>query len=249
MATKPVFDDVAPWPDTTKHSTPGIGHNNPPLAEIVPRTFRDTLLAEHPDFMQRLDDSIQAASRATVENDEQLGNAGDLINIYRALDKHICATHKDVKAPYLEGGKLVDAEKNALIARITPARTQVQTLMDRYAAAKLEAEREARKEEAEQRAKLEAIARENNIDPALIAASEDEKPKGPVRSDAGAAVTVTTEWACEVEDYVKAFRTVKDDAKVRAAIDAAVKSIVKATKGAQVIPGVRIYERAKTGAR
>jgi predicted nucleic acid-binding protein len=69
----------------------------------------------------------------------------------------------------------------------------------------------------------------------------------PVRSDAGATVSGKQEWRSEVEDYAKAFRAVKDDAKVREAIDAAAARLVRA--GKREIPGVRIWPVAKANFR
>jgi len=264
MATKPVFDDVAPWPERDRNPRAVIGNNKPPLEELIPAEFKARLLEERSDFMDVLEryvgkgspddkDYIEGAYlRAVANDDESLSKCGDLQNALRALKKHVTEAHKDVKAPYLEGTRLVDAEKNALFGRINEAGEHVQKIMDTYAAKKLTEERQAEREREAQREKLAELARENGIDASLLPASDDAPAKrGPIRSDAGAAVSVGTEWVGVVEDYGKAFRALKlhEDAKVREAIDAAVKRTVKATKGTKPINGVRISERAKTGSR
>jgi hypothetical protein len=62
-------------------------------------------------------------------------------------------------------------------------------------------------------------------------------------------VSFGTDFVSTVTDYAKAFKKVKDNAKVREAIDAAIQKLVKDAKGQIEIPGVTITERAKTSAR
>lgn len=271
MATKPIFDDVPAWPDRG----PGLAprdHNKPPLEELIPVEFREELLADHPDFLTRLDQLLGVAAtddaeatpgsvhRAVCTDDETLGRCGSLANLLRKCEQHVEATHRTVKEPYLTGGRLVDAQKNALVGRIITGRQIVEGLQQAYARerqrianeerAKADAERQ--RIEAE-RQRLEELARENNIEPAALPPMPEYVPEparaAPIRSDDGATVSLGTEWCSQVEDYAKAFRAVKDDAKVREAIDAAIKRTVKATKGQKPIPGVRIWEDVKIGNR
>lgn len=259
MATNPIFDDVAPWP-VAQAAPPPKDHNKPPLSEIIPLEFREALLADHADFLTLLDRYLGVGSRnaedyqpgavdrAKCKSDEDLANCGKVDKALRAAEAHVAAVHKAVKQPYLDGGRLVDAEKNALAARITAGRNIIGDLMDAYAAEKRRKEREEQQRIEAERRRLEELARENNIAPEAIAPPPPPPAKAePLRSD-GVTVSTTTEWLCQVEDYAKAFKKVKDDAKVREAIDGAIKRIVKATKGAP-IPGVRIWEGVKTQAR
>jgi hypothetical protein len=259
MATKPIFDDVPEWPVAQSAPAPR-DHNRPPPEEIIPAEFREALLADQPDFLTLLDRYLGAGSRdaegyhpgavdrAKCESDDDLANCGKVDKALRAAEEHVNATHKAVKEPYLTAGRLVDAEKNALLARITAGRFIVGDLMNGYAAEKRRKEREEQQRLEAERRRLEELARENNIAPEAIAPPPPPPAKAePLRSD-GVTVSTTTEWLCQVEDYAKAFRKVKDDAKVREAIDGAIKRIVKATKGA-AIPGVRIWEGVKTQAR
>lgn len=236
-------------------------HNRPPLEELIPLEFREKLLGDRPDFLKLMDDYLGegdqnseafksgAVHRAKCETDDDLGKCGRLVNALRAMEKHVNETHVAVKAPYLQGSRLVDAEKNALQGRITVGRSRVQGLMDSYAAEQLQKRREEQARLAEERRKLEELARENNIAPEALPPVEAAPVRAePIRTD-GATVSFGTEWDCVIEDYAKAFKKVKDDAKVREAIDAAIKRIVKATKGQVAIPGVRAFERAKTSAR
>lgn len=155
-----LFNDVKPWPMQPAAAVPVMGHNKPPLEEVIPEEFKAELLREKPEFLTRLDQLVEAADRARATNDEELGRCGDLVNGYRKLLNHINATHKAVKEPYLQGGRLVDAEKNALAERVNEAKAKVEGIGNAY-----EAERSARQRAereriaAEQRAAAEAAAR------------------------------------------------------------------------------------------
>lgn len=169
MAT--AFEGVKEWP---KQAEPIADrhHNKPPLEEIIPAEFREALLAERPDFMSKLDEILGkenpdrekasdygAVSRVRVTNDDELARAGTLAKIIRAAISHVDATHKAVKQPYLDGGRLVDAEKNVLIGRLNAGMEKVRTPADAYVAKK-EAEAKAERDRvaAEQRAAAQAAA-------------------------------------------------------------------------------------------
>lgn len=110
------------------------------------------------------------------------------------------------------------------------------------AEANSEVERAAAAREAE-RARAAATERAEN---AALAAHAPTKAE-PVRSDAGSSVSGRTVWNSEVEDYAKAFKNVKGDAKVREAIDAAILRRVKA--GDRELAGCRIWPTTQAIAR
>jgi hypothetical protein len=246
MASKTVFTDVAPWPDQAA-SPPPAGHNRPPLEEQIPLEFREVLLAERPDFLQKLDDLLGsddaqgAVHRAFCTDDESLAKCGSLVNTLRACEKHVEAVHTAVKAP-----------KNALVSRIIAGRQQVEALQQSYARERQRIANEERaKAEAErariegERRRLEELARENNIEPAALPPMPEPEPEpvkaAPIRSDDGATVSTSTILVATVTDYSRAFRHVKNDAKVREAIDAAIARLLKATKATE-LAGVEIRE-------
>lgn len=249
MATKPIFDDVQPWPERPLPAEAVMGHNKPPAEDDVRAQFREELLTAKPDFDSRLEQIEAAADRVAVNDDETLGRAGDFIRTIRATDKLVADTHVKVKAPYLAAGRVCDAEKNALAARLATARGKVEGQMNAYAAEQRRQELEAQRKAEEEHQRLEELARENNLETALPPAPPPPSRPEPVRSDGGATVSIGVDYVSTVEDYTKAFRKVKDDADVRAAIDRAIQRIVKATKGKTPIPGVRIDERSRTTAR
>ncbi len=159
MATQPVFSDVPAWP-TPQAPAADRHHNKPPLDEVIPLEFRERLLDGQPQFLSLLHTYIDQADVAEAYDDESLGRCGDLMNAYRECEKHINAAHKDVKEPYLTGGRLVDAEKNRLMEDLNAARRKVDAIGNRYVAerdARLRADRA--RIEAEQRAAAEEAAR------------------------------------------------------------------------------------------
>ena len=190
MNTHTQFPDVAPWPGQAgagANPRAVTGHNKPPLEELVPAEFRAVLLADKPEFLTRLRDLVEAADRAKATNDDELVRCGDLVNAYRAAGKHIDATHVSVKAPYLLGGRLVDAEKNTLTAMLSDAKGRVERVGNEYvakreAAAKAERDRLANEAriaaEAAARAERERVAAERAANDAIAnAANAAERDK------------------------------------------------------------------------
>jgi hypothetical protein len=258
------FKDLKPWPEQKAEPNPRavIGNNEPPLTERIPAEFREALLTERADFMVKLDDmlgkvspdpekasDLGAVHRAVCKDEDTVGRCGTLVKALRAAEQLVEGVHVKIKKPYLDAGRAVDAEKNALIARIISGKSRVQQLMDDYADEQLKAQRAQQAEEAADRKALEDLARENNLAAALPPPPPPPSRAAPVRSDGGATVSFGTDFVSTVTDYAKAFKKVKDNAKVREAIDAAIQKMVKDAKGQIEIPGVTITERARTSAR
>lgn len=271
MATKPVFDDVPEWPKSEGAPADRL-HNRPPPEEVIPAEFREALLSERADFMTLLDQLLGSGDpnsenftegsvhRAICTDDKTLGLCGELAKRLRACEQLVSKVHKDVKEPYLTAGRLVDAEKNALVGRIHAGKERVESLQADYLREQRRKEQEAEAErhaeflrQEQERQRLADLARENGIDETVVPSAPPPPPPAaraePIRSDGGATVSRLTEWKSEVENYRLAFTSVKDDAKVKEAIDAAVQRIVKATKGQKPMKGVRIYEDVKASNR
>ncbi|MDE2436461.1 MAG: hypothetical protein KGM49_09390 [Sphingomonadales bacterium] len=160
MATKPIFDDVPAWPGENVSAPAPRDHNKPPLDELIPLEFREKLTEDRPDFLQKVADLVDAAERAKAEDDDTLGRCGDLVKAYRAAIGHIEAKHKEMKQPFLDGGRLVDAERKMLIGPVEDAKRKVEGIANTYVARKdAEARAERARIEAEQRAAAEAAAK------------------------------------------------------------------------------------------
>lgn len=185
MATKAIFDDITPWPDKPKPAQAVVGHNKPPVEDEARAAFREALITDRPDFEQKVEDIVAAADRCNVVDDESYGKGGSFIKLVRAATDHVAMAHKVAKDPYLNGGRAVDAEKNALTARLSGAAGKVQVQLNNYAAKKAaEAEAERQRIAAEQRAAADRAAeaerarQQAEADAARAiaeAANEDEK--------------------------------------------------------------------------
>lgn len=267
MASEPIFPDVAPWPTQTVAPVPRT-HNNPPPEEVIPAEFREVLLAERPDFLQKLDDLLGfddaegSVHRAICIDEDTFAKCASLIGILRACEKHVDGTHKIVKEPFLIGGKIVDGQKNVLQDRIIAGRQIVEGKQQKYVREQRRLAEERRAEEAaqrqreeEERQRLADLARENGLENALPVAPPAPPPpapepvkSAPIRADDGATVSTTVVMVPRVTDYARAFKHVKADAKVREAIDAAIARYVKATKATE-LAGVEFYEDIRVNNR
>lgn len=175
-----------------------------------------------------------------------------------ALIEQVDAAKRKVEAV---GNAFVAKREADLKAERDRLAAEERAAADRAAAAeraRLDAQREAdeaarratndeERAAAEQRAAVARREAEEAQQNAALAAAQTTTSNEPVRSDAGASVSGKQEWLSEVEDYPKAFKHVKDDPKVREAIDAAVKRLVKA--GKRELVGVRIWPVAKANFR
>lgn len=152
-------------------------HNEPPLEERISMEFREVLLSDNAQFTQRMESAIAAVDRANVTDEETLGKAGDLDTILRKCEQHIADTHKQVKQPYLDGGRACDAEKNRLIEPITKARFALKDRMNGFMA----------KREAERRAQQEREAAEARAAQAAAQRAEDEARAAEIAAQRAAA--------------------------------------------------------------
>lgn len=86
---------------TDTHS--GLGHNQPPISDILAITYSpDRLAAEHDALAARVDDfSKRARLLATVADEDSNKLAGELVVEARALASEIDKTKDEVKAPIL----------------------------------------------------------------------------------------------------------------------------------------------------
>lgn len=235
----------------------GMGHNRPPITEEAKQLFREAMLERHPTYEQRITDLEGAANRCEVVDERSAGQSADLIRQIRAMGSAVSEAHKEVKAPYWEAGKVVDAEKNALDARLKVAHDAVQakaTQFLREEEARRDAERrrqeaiarqQAEEAEAAERARREAegagdIEGMGEVEVAAAPVVVQRKPE-PIRSaDTGASISGRKVWQSQVEDYTVAAIQVLDDEKVREAIDAAIARRVRA--GIHAIEGVKIWQ-------
>lgn len=251
MATKPVFNDVKPFPNKPAPAAAGSvpGHNRPSPAADVVREFADHL-AQRDGFDQRCIDLAGAADRAVATNEETAGRCGELIKQIGAAERVINDAHKTAKEPYLEASRAVDSAKKAKLGPLETAKATVTGKLNvflREERAKQEAEQRRRDEE-RRAAEAEQRRREEEARAANQPAPEPEPlpepaPAAPeptrIRSDFGALTTGKTVWRHEITDWEIAFMQVANNERVRETIDKAIGAMVRS--GVRTIEGVRIF--------
>lgn len=146
-----------------------IGGNNPPPDLKIGEALREQLNDEHRNLIARRDELLQMADDfdadyATIEDDEASGVLAGIITQIMKSSKSADQIREGIKAPYLEGGRIVDGFFNAGISSKLDARAkklnEKQTAYGRakadrarreaeVAAAKARAEEDARRREAE----------------------------------------------------------------------------------------------------
>lgn len=238
-----------------------IGSNEPPIDEALALEFKESLLEDHPDFILRVEEAVGGADRCKINNDTDLGKAGDLQRILRSMIKHINAKHELMKAPHLQKCVILDNQARIPRNQIQDAIAEVKSKMDAYARKKEQAEREKERQERERKAAEAAKAAEEAAQKQLTVDTATERPtepvssgpktsrksKRPVRGDAGSTVSTKDVWVANVVDYEAAFVFIEDNEKVREAIDYAIQKLVDF--GKRKIPGVEITQTQETISR
>ncbi|HEX5320604.1 MAG TPA: hypothetical protein VFW46_15680, partial [Stellaceae bacterium] len=92
----------------------GIGHNMPPLADVV----AEEIAAER----RRADELVQAAADSRIENDDDAGKVATLIRMMRDHEKALDRAREERKRPFLESGRIVDAVFGAVLRPLVVAR-------------------------------------------------------------------------------------------------------------------------------
>jgi hypothetical protein len=156
-----------------------VGGNNPPPDLKIGESLREQLRDEHRALLARRDELLQMADDfdadyATVDDDEASGTLAGIITQIVKSAKIADQTREGIKAPYLEGGRIVDGFFNGNIStklndrakKLNEKQTAYQRVKaDRArreaeaAAAKARAEEDARRRDAE-RAERERRAAE-----------------------------------------------------------------------------------------
>lgn len=240
-------------------------HNQPPIEDQIRSEFNDWVTADRPDFQLRYKEFIEAPSRVDINSDKDLGAAGDLIKLGKAIIQHVGDAKTAIKRPHLERCNAIDNRHNDLVDPIQDAVDFIQGRMNEYIASK---EQRAREIEEQRKAALAKQERErisekkdppstssvpaegNTPGPAPVAppvAAAPVKRKRRIRTDAGNSVSPERVRISEIFDYHLAAPAVLGDPKVQEAIDAAIQRQVKA--GVSEIPGVSITEAAKAVTR
>lgn len=225
-----------------------MGDNQPPLADRLALDHA-ALVKEATEAAALVPESIRA-----IETDEEAAAYTDTAAKIKEVLVQADAAFKIEKAPWLEGGRTVDGAF-AFRKDLEAAAGRVVDALDTYANVKLIAHRKA---EAEAAALAKAAADAESERLRKEAAAFDEEPPAPVapvyvapapvKSIArvvslatGNKASASVNWTHRVTDPDKVPR------QYLMVNEAAIKAAVKG--GTRTIPGVEIFEAAKTAIR
>jgi len=140
------------------------GRNAPPRpVPLSPEQIREYLLYELAGAIDRraeLAHALQATLDAypTITDDDAMGEVAENRRMAEGLLRMTENRRKDLKEPFLEGGRTVDAWFRGFAEPLRPLLDQLCARMDDYAAQKEAAERKRAAEEASRRAEQAALA-------------------------------------------------------------------------------------------
>lgn len=208
-----------------------LGHNQPPLADRLALDHAE-LVKSATEAAALVPDQIRA-----IETDEEAAAYTDTAADIKAVIAEADAAFKAEKAPWLEGGRTVEAFFS-FRGTLDAAVKRLRRALDDRAGALLAARRKAEQAAAE-KARKEAEAFD---EPAPVMAAAPVREVARVVSIAtGNKASASIKWRGEVVDIdalPRQYMRANQDA-----IDAAIKG------GVRAIPGVRIFEEVRTAIR
>lgn len=238
-----------------------FGDNKAPADAIIAADFATEIAA--------LNDAIAAAQKLAdkpIKTDDDLTAVGEAMKRVKAAQRVLEDKRSVAKGPILSAGRDVDAAFKAHQVAGNTSLAPLQKNADTYVRAKQAAERErAKREEQEAREREEkarkrmeeaksAEAAGNAAAAAEQAAAEAAKAAKAQRSTApvrgsGATVGARTFWDFTIDDPDKIDLNKLRDFLDPAAIEKAVRAVVKIKKGSTRIDGVRVFENSKANIR
>lgn len=258
------FPDVTPFPSATGPAQVGMGHNRPPLDQLILADFEDALAEA--GLKKRITDLIASAGRAgACDSDDKAGKIADLAKLFSAATKAVEAEREKLNRPILTAQRALKGRADAYAGQLADALRPVRAELDRWMVeqrriadeARRKAEEEARAAAEAERQRLQAEldrqAEDGDGDAdfaevAPIVEPEPVKVEAPVvRGDYGARIGSRTVWLHEIEGVRKLPNNILNHEKVVAAINQVVGAMVRG--GAREIKGVRVWSEQRTDIR
>lgn len=244
-----------------------LGGNSPP-------SQLETLQQQHATLLDVANKRMANAARIpkVCATEDMAAKITDMIKLLNSARSEIEKTHKIEKAPWLEGGRVVDGLFNPLVKKLTDAAREAGKPLTTFQLAKAAEVRRKAEEEAE-RSRLEAekhanagaaLESENMHAAAGVAFAEAEaydkraenaeavqeaKPSQLVqtRTKSGAVASVRTRWVGEVTDLAELDLNTLRYFFSPDALQSALGNYIKA--GHRDLKGAKIYETAAVGVR
>lgn len=230
-----------------------IGHNSgviPADATLIAETLR----IEHADAFTRAEELLLARARApqTIPDDETNLKVADFVKQIAGAVKLLETARTTSKAPYLEGGRGVDAVFAKHLSDLAGLKAAMADLMNRFVRDKAAAERKRLMDEAAAQAAA-AIKQNDEVAFEQAVQSSDHaaaaKPAAIVRavSDYGTVATAQTVWTFEVDEYGAVALEKLRPYLNRDEIDKAIRAFIRA--GGRDLGGVKIFQTEKAMVR
>lgn len=211
-----------------------------------------TIMAERiADVNQQVADWLKSIG-GKVTNDEQADKAANYAALLGELEKEAEAQHRVEKAPWLEGGRTVDASWKPLIEKAAASKGRVKRdYVTPYLVEKqrrIDAEAKAERERiAAERAKVEQEAAAAGVEPPKV---EEPPPPEPERAKAGSrggrATALRTVKVAEITDLaaVAAFLCGLNPPPADL-VDACKKAAEKMMKNGITVPGAKLHDEQR----
>jgi hypothetical protein len=181
--------------DDVRMPAPPAGHNQPPppTAPMTPDQIRAWLTFELEPLLARRDEVVSALAASleavpSIENQDQLAAFADNLRMAKAIVKTADQRRTEVKRPFLDGGREIDAWFKGALARLDEPMRAVEKAMVRY--------QTALAEQARKRAEAEAARARAEAEAAAAAATAKLFGDGPdAEEDAGAGMRAVEDAA------------------------------------------------------
>lgn len=237
-----------------------VGNNLPPADTDPPIARLGELTAQLSEnyHIDRICKAEIAWAKVPVDDDDKAAKVGDIIHVARVAFNAIDRERTNQKKPFLTASRKVDEHFAPFLKAIKGAKEALQGYLDAYM---------TRKDEiaAEERRRLEERAKQKQAEADIRAAEartvqeqkDADKAKreatalqakarattGHVHTDYGATIHVHKTWTFEIDDFAQ----VPDKYKI---IDhVGVNTAIKGDRGLRDIPGLRIFQKTKSGTR
>lgn len=245
------FPDVKPFPTEASQAAP-IGHNRPPLDEMIVAEFEEGLRADA-NLVSKIGQLVEKGSAPPpCDSEDMAGRYGDFIRMCAAAVKAVEGEREKHKRPILNAQLALKAKADSYTVPLNEAAGRVRRLLDGYMAeqARIAEERRRKAEEearAAQKAAMEAAAEAPEGTAPAIEVAPAVIVKPVARGDYGARVGITTVWQHEIQSVRQLPDRLLKHSRVMEALDKVVAAEIRS--GAREIKGVRIWSEQKAAVR
>ena len=259
MGTETLAAAERPSERTAAEPPAGIGHNRPPLTEVV---------KEHRARSESLIAAVNAWKTGVpvIETEEQASKAQDLIDQLRAEWAKLDGVRTEERRPHLEAAQAVQDAFKPLLDAVEICGRLMKPLRDKWLLLVEERQRKRAAEAAEAarlaaekadmargaaeaglrkpvESQLALVEAEKKAAEAEIAARQAEKAAPRVAGSLGGrAVGFTTTWSATIDDIEKVLLHYKDHAKIREALQKLLDADARAFHERFAVPGATLVK-------